>query len=90
VLVFLLLLAVGVGANALGKRFRAYSWATLLIVVVFGAVSAPFGARLAAGQTTPGFGIIERIHVYAFLLWVAVFAFALLRRRDTATQPLLP
>lgn len=87
VLVLLLLLAVGVGANALGKRFRAYSWATLLTVIVFGAVSASFGARLAAGAPTPGFGIIERIHVYAFLLWIAVFAIALLRRRDIAAQP---
>lgn len=90
VIVLLLLLTVGVGATALGKRFRAYSWATLLTVIVFGAVSAAFGARLAAGQPTPGFGIIERVHVYAFLLWVAVFALALLRRRDTAAQPLLP
>ena len=89
-LVLLLLLAVSIGANALGRRFRAYSWATLSTVTVFGALSAPFGARLAAGQTTPGFGIIERIHVYAFLLWVAVFAIALLRRRDTAAQPLIP
>lgn len=86
-LVLLLLLTVGFGANALGKRFRAYSWATLLTVIVFGAVSASFGARLAAGAPTPGFGIIERIHVYAFLLWIAVFAIALLRRRDTAAQP---
>ena len=88
-LVLLLLLAVGFGANALGRRFGAYSVASLLIIIVFGAMSAPFGARLAAGQPTPGFGIIERIHVYAFLLWVAVFAIALLRRPNTAEQPLL-
>lgn len=88
-LVLLLLLSVGFGANAFGKRFRAYSLATLLIVIGFGAVSASFGARLAAGQPTPGFGIIERIHIYAFLLWVAVFAIAFLRRRDTAAQPVL-
>ena len=89
VLVLLLLLAVGIGAFALGTRFRTYSFATLLTVVVFGALTVPSGARLAAGQPTPGFGIIERIHVYAFLLWVSVFAFALLGRRDTATQPVL-
>lgn len=88
VLVVLLLLAVGIGAFVFGKRFRTYSFATLLTVIVFGALSVPFAARLAAGQPTPGFGIIERIHVYAFLLWVAMFAIALLRRRDTATHPL--
>lgn len=89
VLVLLLLLSVGIGAFAFATRFRAYSFATLLTVIVFGALSVPFAARLAAGQPTPGFGIIERIHVYAFLLWVSVFAIALLRRRDTAVQPLL-
>ena len=89
VLVLLLLLAVGVGAFALGARFRTFSFATLLTVIVFGALTVPSGARLAAGQPTHGFGIIERIHVYAFLLWVSVFAVALLRRRGTAAQPLL-
>ena len=90
ILVLLLLLAVGIGAFAFATRFRAYSFATLLTVMVFGALSIPFAARLAAGQPTPGFGIIERIHVYAFLLWVSVFAVALLRRRETAPQPSLP
>lgn len=88
-LVLLLLLTVAFGASTLGKRFRTYSWVTLATVIVFGALSAPFGVRLAAGQPTPGFGIIERIHVYAFMLWVAVFAIALLRRPNTAAQPLL-
>jgi hypothetical protein len=35
--------------------------------------------RLAAGEATPGFGIIERITVCASLAWIAVFAVALLR-----------
>jgi hypothetical membrane protein len=86
VLVLLLLPAMGFGAFAFGKRFRAYSAATLLIVVAFGGLTAPYGARLAAGQPTPGFGILERIHVYAFLLWVAVLAVALLRRPGTPTR----
>jgi hypothetical membrane protein len=88
-LVLLLLLAIVFGARALDRRFRNYSLATLATVIVFGAMSAPFAVRLAAGEPTPGLGIIERIHVYAFMLWVAVFAVALLRRRDTASQPLL-
>ena len=82
VLVLLLLLAIGYAAFALGKRFRLYSFATLVILVVFGALSAPYSARLAAGQPTPGFGIIERILIYSSLLWVAVLAIALLRRRS--------
>jgi hypothetical membrane protein len=80
VLVVLTLLAMGFGAFALGKRFRVYSLATLLTVIVFGALTSPFGARLAAGQPTPGFGILERINIYLSVLWVAVLAVALLRR----------
>jgi CubicO group peptidase (beta-lactamase class C family) len=85
-LVLLTLLAMGFGAFALGARFRIYSLATLVTVILFGALTAPYGARLAAGQPTPGFGILERINVYSSLLWVAVFAVALLRRRDTAAR----
>jgi CubicO group peptidase (beta-lactamase class C family) len=80
VLVLLTLLAMGFGAFALGTRFRVYSLATLLIVIAFGALAAPYGARLAAQQPTPGFGIIERINIYSSLFWVAVLAVALLRR----------
>ena len=80
VLVVLTLLAMGFGAFALGKRFRIYSLATLVTVIAFGALAAPSGARLAAGEPTPGFGTIERINIYASLLWIAVLAIALLRR----------
>lgn len=90
VLVLLMLGAIGLGAFALGRRFRIYSFTTLLIVIVFGALTAPYGARLAAQQPTPGFGILERINIYSTLLWVAVLAIALLRRRGAAAQPSLP
>jgi CubicO group peptidase (beta-lactamase class C family) len=80
-LVLLMLLAIGFGSFALGTRFRVYSFGTLLILIGFGAIAAPYGARLAAGQTTPGFGILERINIYSSLLWVAVLGIALLRRR---------
>ncbi len=90
VLVVLLLLAIGFGAFALDKRFRIYSFATLVTVIVFGALTAPYATRIAAGQPTPGFGIIERIDVYSSLLWVAVLAIALLRRPWFAAQGSLP
>lgn len=79
-LVLLTLLAIGFAAFALGKRFRVYSFATLVVLVVFGTLTAPSGARLAAGQPTPGFGILERINIYSSLLWIAVLGIALLRR----------
>ena len=90
VLVVLTLVAIGVGAFALGKRFRHYSLATLGIMITLGALSGPYGARLAAGQPTPGFGIIERILVYSSLLWMAVLAVALLRRPSHRPRGSLP
>jgi len=79
-LVLLQLLAIIFAAFALGKRFRVYSLATVLILIGFGVLSAPYGAQLAAGQPTPGFGIIERILIYSSLMWMAALALALLRR----------
>lgn len=86
VLVLLTLLAMVFGAFALGKRFRLYSFATIVIMVVFGALAGSSGARLAAGELTPGFGTLERINIYSSLLWVAVLAIALLRHPSSATQ----
>ena len=80
VLVSLALLSMALGAFALGRRFRVYSFLTLLIMIGMGTMSAPFGALLAAGQPTPGFGIAERILIYSSLLWVAILGVALLRR----------
>ena len=81
VLILLLLLAIGAGASAFGRRFRAYSLVTLLAVIGFGALTAPFAAKIAAGEPTPGFGLIERACIYSFLLWIAVTSAMLLQRR---------
>ena len=74
--VLLTLLAIGFGATAFGKRFRFYSIGTILALLVAGVV----GFWLAAsGQPTSWFGVIERINVYSYLLWVALLAIILLR-----------
>lgn len=85
VLVLLLLLAMTFGAFALGKRFRVYSIATIIVLVVLGIATVPYAARLAADQATPGFGIIERTLIYSSQLWMAVLAIALLRRARSTT-----
>ena len=82
VIVMVTLTAIGAGAFALGRRFRTYSFATLFVVVVAGVIAASFGGAIAAGEPTPGFGIIERIDIYASLLWIAVLSVALVRSRS--------
>ena len=73
-----------------GRRFRLCSAATFLTMIALGVLSAPNGARLAAGLPTPGFGIVERINIYASLLWIAVLAVALLRRPIVRDVRILP
>ena len=80
ILVTLLLGAMVFGAFAFGRRFRVYSFTTVFAVIMFGALTVPYAARLASGLPTPGFGIVERINIYAFMLWVAALGVALLRR----------
>ena len=75
-----MLAALGFAAFALGKRFRIYSLATLGILVALGIGSGVYASRMAAQQSTPGFGIIERVLIYAFLVWAAVLGVALVRR----------
>ena len=84
VTVFLFMLEIGFGAAAFGKRFRLYSIATMVILVVFGALTGLDGPRVAANLPTPWVGVWERINIGVFLLWVVVLAIALLRVRDTA------
>jgi hypothetical protein len=76
------------GAFAHGKRFRLYSLATIVTVVLFGAW-AGFLARPMPGPM-PWPGLAERINIYATMLWVAVLAVSLLRVQGPAgTSPIV-
>jgi len=80
VTVALMIVAMGVGAMALGRRFRTYSLASLAVVIVAGILTGMESPALAANEPTPWIGVWERIDIGAFLLWVSVLAVALLRR----------
>jgi hypothetical protein len=77
VMVLSMLLAMGVGAFLHGRRFRLYSLGTLLTVVVFAGLTFQQVARLAAHEPAPWLGAIERVGIYAWMLWVAVLAISL-------------
>jgi hypothetical protein len=74
VLVLFIILAVASGASLYSKRFRLYSFATILTILLSGALTGVAASRLAAGQPTPWLGIAERINIGAYLLWVAVLS----------------
>jgi len=79
VTVLLILLIIGFGATADGKRFRHYSIATILILLVSGAWAFLDAPLIAANLPTPWIGIRERINIYGYMLWMLVLAIALLR-----------
>lgn len=81
------LAAMGFAASALGKRFRLYTIASMVIVLAFGLLGGMDAPRIQADLPTPWVGVWERINIVAQMLWMAVLAVVLLRRRDTATQP---
>ncbi|MCA8916004.1 MAG: DUF998 domain-containing protein [Planctomycetes bacterium] len=76
----LMLVSIGFGAAALGRAFRVYSLATVVAFLAFGTLTAIDGPRIAANEQTPLIGAWERINIGAYMLWLAVFAAALLGR----------
>jgi hypothetical protein len=72
-------LAMGFGATLLGERFRYYTYATIVILLVFGVLASLQAGQMVENQPTPWMGIEERINIYATMLWVAVLAIGLLR-----------
>jgi hypothetical protein len=70
---------MGFEAALLGKRFRYYSYGTIVTVLVFGALTSLQAGRIATNEPTPRAGVLERINTYATMLWLAVLAIGLLR-----------
>jgi len=81
VTVLLMLLAIGFGTIAFGKWFRIYSIITILILLLFGILTAVDAPRVQANLPTPMAGIWERINIGVFLLWVSVLSLVLLRTK---------
>ena len=81
--VLCILLAIGFGSTLLGRRFRYYSYATILAILAFGVLTSLQVGRMEANEPTPWMGIEERGNVYAIMLWVAVLAIGLLRSQKS-------
>jgi hypothetical protein len=86
VVVVCTLLGVGFAASVLGRRFRLYSIATLVTLLVFGGLAALDGPKIAQDLPTPWIGVNERINIGAYLLWVNVLAIALVRTGVTSRE----
>src|SRR6187399_216570 len=79
--VLLMFLSIGFGAAAFGKTFRFYSIATILVFIVFGALTFLEAPNVDKNGPTPFIGVWERINIAAFMIWLLVFSVMLLRDR---------
>jgi hypothetical protein len=66
-----------------GTRFRIYSIASLVALIVCGVLTGIESPRIAANLPTPSVGIWERLNIATFFLWVIALAVTLLRRRSS-------
>lgn len=80
--VLLIFLTIGFGAYAEGKWFRFYSYGTLLIMFVLGALPLVSDFKIAADQIPEWFGAGERINAYGYMLWMTMLAAVLLRSQQ--------
>ena len=89
--VLVMLATITAGAAALGSWFRRYSIASLVVLLIFGALTFLEAPRVSANLPTPWIGVWQRINLGVFLVWLVVLAVALLRGRynAAATPPFL-
>jgi hypothetical protein len=76
----LMLLMIGFGAAVFGKSFRFFSVSIVLVFVIFGILTSKESLGIEANLPTPHVGIWERINISAYMLWIIIFAVALIRR----------
>ena len=81
--VFIFLLEIGFAATAFGTSFRIYSIGTIVVMLVFGALTSFYAPEVQANEPTPWVGVYERINAYGYMLWIGVLAVTLLRESDT-------
>lgn len=82
--ILLMMLIMGFGAAALGITFRVYTAGTFLVFIVFGILIGIEAPGISKNIPTPRIGIWERINIGVFMLWIIVFAIALLRKESDA------
>ena len=82
VTVLLFMLSIGFGAVAFGKSFRFYSIASLIILVVFGILTAMQAPDMEVNGPTPLMGVWERINIGVYICWIVVLAIILLRKES--------
>jgi hypothetical protein len=70
---------IGCGAFALGPHFRTFSLVSAFTILLAGLATFAYVPAMALGLETPWLGIVERVMIYGYLLWIVVLGLALMR-----------
>lgn len=82
-----MMVLMGFGAAAAGKRFRIFTAGIFAVFLVFGLLTGMESPGIEANMPTPHIGIWERVNIGAFMLWILVFALSLLRQMKEKVRP---
>jgi hypothetical protein len=77
VMLVFVLLSLGSGAVLHDLGFRIYTLGTLLTILLFAGLTFLAAPSIAANEPTPWLGLLERVSIYAWILWVAVLSVCL-------------
>ncbi len=86
VMSFFILLSIGSGAFLSGRRFRIYSFVTIIVVIIFGLLTGSQVPDLEAGLDTPWMGLKERVNIYLTMLWFARLSLNLVQQESKEYQ----
>ena len=86
VAVIFMMVMMGFGAAAFGKRFRGYTIVSMVLLVGLGFLTSLDAPKIPENLPTPWLGVWERIMIGVFLLWVSVLAVILLRKESVSDE----
>lgn len=90
VTVLVILLSLAIAAIPFGIRFRIFSLGIILVYLGLGALPFLGAAQAEVGESAPWVGLVERIMVYGYMLWVSIFAILLIRRTSSQVKSTTP
>ncbi|WP_072039053.1 DUF998 domain-containing protein [Flavihumibacter solisilvae] len=86
--VSVMMVVMVLSAVCLDKPFRVYSAVSLLVMLVFGIVTALQSPDMEANLSTPLIGVWERISIGAYMLWIVVLARKMIRYNPLQLHPI--
>lgn len=86
VTVFIFTLQIALASLSFNVSFAVYSIMSLLVMLVFGFLTALEAPNVPGDLPTPMIGVWERLSIGSYILWVTIFARALLSDRRTRSS----